>query len=47
MAAPDDTDQYERHEGDGLVLYVEHALAGEDEIEVVMPGVGTFTIRRP
>jgi hypothetical protein len=46
MATPEDADQYERRDAGGIVLYVERALAGEDEIEFVMPNVGTFTIRR-
>ena len=46
MATPEDADQYERCDAGGIVLYIERTLAGEDEIEVVMPGVGTFVVRR-
>lgn len=46
MAAPEDVDHYERCEASGIVLYVERALADEDEIDVVIPSVGTFVVRR-
>jgi len=46
MVAPEDPGAWEHCDAGGVVLYVEPALAGEDEIEFIMPHVGTFTIRR-
>lgn len=46
MATPDDAAAYERWESGGVQLFIERALAGEAEIELLMPHVGTFVLRR-
>lgn len=46
MAKPEDEGGYERSRAGDITLYLAPALAGEDEIEITMPHVGAFVIRR-
>lgn len=46
MARPEDEAGYERWRAADITLFVERELAGANELEFLIPHVGSFVIRK-
>ena len=47
MAEPEEPEDFESFEAEGLRLYLQRTLiSGREELEFLIPGVGRFTLRR-